>query len=298
MKILVLLALLGVAQSQVLSVNTMRVCDSNTDCVAYGDLGAECDRTTGRCTCTTNNYKRVVDGTKTFYHCVDDTETLEASKLRMTEIVLGMTFPNAQCNSNATFDAPFVAAVQKVVPTAEWVKGYHQCVAQPVIAGSLGTYTAVQLRVPVGTLFTNSIENFQTLLQAELTTPQLTLMGATLNSLTGHTVQGVEFICPKTANAKVMATFSTSTVTRVCKAIECDGAGYEIIAGQDVCTLIQGWGGVFSYNDDEMSGGAIAGIVIGILAFIVIVVVVAICCFKKPEEDQNEDDSEAPDAEE
>ena len=292
MKVLILLALLGVVQSQ-LSVNTMRVCTVNADCVAYGDLGGECDRVTGRCTCTTNNYKRIIEGTKIFYHCVAQSETLAQSRLRVTEVVLGMTFTNAQCTANATFAAPFETAVRAVIPDATFVNIYHQCVVQPAVAGSLGTYTAVHLRIPVSRLFTTNIENFQTLILARLTTPQLTPMGNVITGLTAHTTPGMEFLCPRTANTRTMATFSTAVVQRVCKSIQCTGTEFEIAAGQDTCTRTVRFGGVFSDSDDELSGGVIAGIIIGVCALVIIVVIIGVCCCRESEdEDEGENDKE------
>eukprot|EP01060_Flectonema_neradi_P006591 TRINITY_DN1445_c3_g1_i1.p1 TRINITY_DN1445_c3_g1~~TRINITY_DN1445_c3_g1_i1.p1 ORF type:complete len:320 (+),score=58.00 TRINITY_DN1445_c3_g1_i1:41-961(+) len=302
----VLASLMGLACGQ-FATSTIRACSVDADCRLYpdgetNDLLSTCTND-GLCRCATTGFSTYTPalGGATYNQCFRNTDTTIAATIVSTYMT--MIWEEGDCTRISEFEAQFQTEVDFLLssitaPNTPTATINHYCGVN-----NYGVLTLIQMDLRTTDLFDATILNLVTNLRGRFLTQGVDALFPVLRALkfesslvypvtfsSLHTAAGSTALCPH--DGAVMAYFGTQMGTsEPCRAISCSDATLTLTDGYCVSNV----GPPISDSDDALAAGAIAGIVIGCVAFICIIVIVIYCCCCK---EKKNDDENAPDDEE
>eukprot|EP01060_Flectonema_neradi_P032172 TRINITY_DN506_c0_g1_i1.p1 TRINITY_DN506_c0_g1~~TRINITY_DN506_c0_g1_i1.p1 ORF type:complete len:542 (+),score=131.39 TRINITY_DN506_c0_g1_i1:53-1678(+) len=286
------------------SASDVHVCSSHSDCRVFGDPYAACvvptqASATASCVCSTG-YSHYVNGAASFKNCFLTATSNLIKGVQPIDVMISMTFNTANCVGIDEFGASFLDEMEQIVdtePTMAVKLVKHHCSTTRDVTSQthIGVDTSIMMRMQVEDLFVGAFTQFPgTVLTrlANLATLDARF-GRSFSYKAAYYIPSISRFCPDMKETKLRSHFGSNSVTvggvasatPVCKDLLCNAPYESNING--VCSLP-----VVTYvddGDDEISDGAIAGIVVACFVVLVIVIAVVIykCCFASDEEEQD-----------
>ena len=302
LKSLFLLAATGLA-SGVFVPSETRTCSTHAHCRAFGDTGATCEtrvHPTGTCTCAANfakisktNVRGLDAGAQEINLCVATNEATSTTDGRTLPYVITITFTDALCQDIAAVEAPLQRIVDTMLGQLANSRLSLSCSVndnQLLFGTEGGINLAILAELQISEIYSEKvirfIENMQIQLNRFVVENDVNgiKLGRAMKNTNIFASAAANLLCPNSAGdgqvkaaAFVASMLTISTFdSSECKAIECEPQ-YNNING--VCTLPTP---VPPTSDDELSGGQIAGVVIGcVCALVVIIAIIVWYCRSK-----------------
>ena len=290
-----------------LSASDVHVCSTHTDCRMFGDPNAACvvpsqQAATASCVCSPG-FSQYTDATTNaiFRNCFPTASGNLINGVAAIDVIIGMTFNTANCAGIDTFGASFLNQIESIFdtePTMAVKLITHHCSTTRVATQTtqLGVDSSIRLRMQVKDLFVGAFTAFPgSVLTRLVSVPTLDArFGRSFNYKSAYFLPSIARFCPDTRETRLRSHFgsravtgvsNTATATPICKDMLCNAPYVSDASG--VCTIP-----VVPFvdnSDDEISGGAIAGIVVGCLSAIVIVIfLIYWCCCRSEDEEHKE----------
>eukprot|EP01060_Flectonema_neradi_P029550 TRINITY_DN4104_c2_g1_i1.p1 TRINITY_DN4104_c2_g1~~TRINITY_DN4104_c2_g1_i1.p1 ORF type:complete len:322 (+),score=60.42 TRINITY_DN4104_c2_g1_i1:74-967(+) len=252
------------------------VCSQHSHCQKYGDSAGRCNDLTGQCVCGVG-FTGLQLGTtpsSVYPHCFPNSGGDAARASSMTSIIT-LTFGTADCSKIPFFENEFRSIVATALEgtSVSIIDIIHTCL-DPEDNNS-GLYTAIQVEGVINDFTPGSPlmilpRGIQELIDKS-TVSSLRLDHQRFENLVE--LDGAGYSCVNGDGTTLQGWYGSN----ICKAISCS-ENYKIEEGS--CSLQYSL--LSTGSSEELNGGEIAGIVIGVIAFVVLfIVVIFYMCYPK-----------------
>eukprot|EP01060_Flectonema_neradi_P031108 TRINITY_DN4638_c0_g1_i1.p1 TRINITY_DN4638_c0_g1~~TRINITY_DN4638_c0_g1_i1.p1 ORF type:complete len:341 (+),score=52.94 TRINITY_DN4638_c0_g1_i1:43-1065(+) len=318
--------LMAVGTEGMTAVN-MWTCIKDSDCAAYGDAQAQClNNGQCLCSPGYSSFKNGQAAGSELFTCISDVEPTTVTNQRWIDVVMSLSFGQHSTCGDATvlsWSDLFLHHVESIIrqePTTRttpepshikiplWqniTQINHFCTpfSNVVTTRVTGIDTVIQGTLRIGDLY-NTLPTFETQLATRLNNDPVlyeifgrpqgdnAVDAVTIEYSYAHTTTGSQAICPVdiTTGAYLSASFipdllrtETPAAEFVkCRFVKCTD-GYTYSESGCAATPVP----LVASSDDEISGGAIAGIVVGCTLVLCIIIIIIYCCCCKKDDDQN-----------
>eukprot|EP01060_Flectonema_neradi_P032971 TRINITY_DN538_c2_g1_i2.p1 TRINITY_DN538_c2_g1~~TRINITY_DN538_c2_g1_i2.p1 ORF type:complete len:317 (+),score=72.24 TRINITY_DN538_c2_g1_i2:66-953(+) len=253
-----------VGASALFEVEKIRTCSTDQDCRQNGDTDATCTLSTGFCKCTSTTSLQIKPtGGKTFKSCfrgTTETQVWEDHNEKEFQFHVAMTFVEGKCDEIETYRTLFRTELETFIDQNKIVAIHHHCAPK-----GEGANIVLELKLPVEEIYRDYILN----IVGDIVT-RVQNRGTLLASLGNIVINKQMYvstasfnICPQSNH---VGTFNLAYFNaEECRALGCS-KNYKLTNGACVVDPI-----MWEDADDELSTGAMTGIIIGTICSAIII---------------------------
>eukprot|EP01060_Flectonema_neradi_P012603 TRINITY_DN1937_c0_g1_i1.p1 TRINITY_DN1937_c0_g1~~TRINITY_DN1937_c0_g1_i1.p1 ORF type:complete len:537 (+),score=119.63 TRINITY_DN1937_c0_g1_i1:69-1613(+) len=255
--------------------SSVRVCSDNSNCMQFGDNRATCNVASARCSCSNGNahYTAIPSGTNdmsTYYNCFPAADLPLVAMSKNIDLMFNIHYDKADCTKSSILANEYATLINTILlGTQVVVKSIHHYCPEE---GTLGLFTVIRVTAQINDLYSDAVLDF----------PAKTIAGIQANNHNLHYV-GTSHSYFQIANIEQASTQCLTPVGSVlnayfgfdhpCVSVTC-GPDFEVNE-RGVC--VSTTPPPVPESDDELSAGAVAGIIVGAVAGVVIIAVIIYC---------------------
>ena len=243
------------------------VCSQHSHCQKYGDSAGRCNDLVGQCTCGVGftSLQLGLSPSSVYKHCFPSNGG-EAARVSPMTAVVTLTFGTADCSKVSRFETEFKSIVATALQGTSITisKIVHTCLnpKNPLD----GLYTAIQVEGRINDFTPGKPlmilpAKIQELIDAS-TVSSIRLYHQRFENLVE--LDGIQYSCPNPDGSVVRGWHGSN----ICVAVTCAD---NYIINDGACLF--NFGSVTSSGGETLSGGEIAGISIGVTAFVILFII-------------------------